>query len=277
MLANFLIGLREGLEATLIVSILIAYLAKNGHRDKLSQVYKGVAAAIGISLLAGAALTFGTYSLTFEAQEAVGGTLSIVAALMVTCMVLWMAKNSSTLAQDLHSKTERNLENGTALVWLAALSVGREGLETALFVWASAKASGEGYLPFFAALVGILVAVALGVALYKGLIRLNIAKFFKVSAVFLMIVAAGVLAYGIHDLQEAGILPGINTLMFDVSHAISLESPIGTVLKGVFNFSPATTWLEGSAWLLYISLVFPLYFFQTQHTKTKYSKKVKSL
>ncbi|ARJ05710.1 high-affinity Fe2+/Pb2+ permease [Humibacter sp. BT305] len=252
MLANFLIGLREGLEAALVVGILIAYVRKLDRRDVLVRIWFGVGIAIVVSLGLGAILTFGAYGLTFEAQEAIGGSLSIVATGFVTWMVFWMLRTSKNLKGTLQADIDKALVGaGWSLVLLAFLSVGREGIETALFIWAAAQATGQTLLPLVGALLGILLAVVLGWLIYRGMVRINLARFFAWSGVFLILVAAGVLSYGVHDLQEAGILPGLGALAFDVSAAIPPDSWYGTLLKGVFNFSPATTWLEAIAWTVY--------------------------
>ena len=258
MLANFLIGLREGLEAALIVSILVAYLVKAGRRHDLRYIWAGVTIAVGISLLFGAILTYGPKGLTFEAQEIIGGTLSIVAVGFVTWMVLWMATASRSLSSTLRS----SLDGATkpwSLTVVALLAVGREGLETALFIWAATQAAardtGATWQPLLGALLGILVAVVLGYLIYRGALRINLSKFFTWTGAFLIVVAAGVLAYGVHDLQEAGVLPGLHTIAFDVSHIVTLDSVLGTVLKGVLNFSPVTTVLEATVWVAYVVVV----------------------
>lgn len=262
MLTNFLIGLREGLEASLVVGILVAYLVKTDRRELLSRVWMGVAFSVGVSLLAGAILTFGPKGLSFEAQEIIGGSLSIVAVAFVTWMIMWMARTAGTLRSELHTRLDAAIDAGTwGIVGMAALAVGREGLETALFVWAATKAYGETATPLLGALAGIGVAVLLGIAITKGAVKLDLAKFFTWTAVALIFVAAGVLAYGIHDLQEAGVLPGINTIAFDVSAQIPPGSWYGALLKGTLNFSPVTTVLEACVWLLYVAVALPLFFF----------------
>ena len=262
MLTNFLIGLREGLEASLVVGILVAYLVKTDRRELLSRVWMGVAFSVGVSLLAGAILTFGPKGLSFEAQEIIGGSLSIVAVAFVTWMIMWMARTAGTLRSELHTRLDAAIDAGTwGIVGMAALAVGREGLETALFVWAATKAYGETATPLLGALAGIGVAVLLGMAITKGAVKLDLAKFFTWTAVALIFVAAGVLAYGIHDLQEAGVLPGINTIAFDVSAQIPPGSWYGALLKGTLNFSPVTTVLEACVWLLYVAVALPLFFF----------------
>jgi high-affinity iron transporter len=252
MTANFLIGLREGLEATLIVVLLMAYLTKSGRRALLPRLWAGVGMAVAVSVGFGALLTFGPRGLTFEAQEAIGGGLSIVAVGLVTWMVFWMARTARTLGSDLRSRVD-GVADGAAwgLVLVAALAVGREGLETALFLWAAAQASGESGTPLLGALLGLAVAAGLGYLLHRGVLKVNLSRFFTWTGVALVVIAGGVLAYGVHDLQEAGILPGLHSLAFDVSGAVPPSSWYGTLLKGTLNFSPATTWLEATAWVLY--------------------------
>ncbi|CAL8976763.1 Ferrous iron permease EfeU [Propionicimonas sp. T2.31MG-18] len=263
MLGNFLIGLREGLEASLVVSILIAYLVKTGRRHLLPKVWAGVGLAVAISLLFGALLTFGPKGLSFSAQEFIGGTLSIAAVGLVTWMIFWMAGAARTIASDLRRQVDAAEGSAWSLPLIAALAVGREGLETALFVWAATKsAAAEGGTtagPLLGALAGLLVAIALGYALYAGAVRINLGRFFAITGGFLILVAAGVLAYGVHDLQEAGFLPGLNNLAYDVSAAVPPGGLLGTILKGIFNFSPAATVLEVVVWVTYVGIVGTLF------------------
>ena len=256
MLANFLIGLREGLEAALVVSILIAYLVKSDRRELLPRIWLGVGVAVVASLAFGAALTFGPKGLTFEAQELIGGGLSVLAVGFVTWMIFWMARAARGMSGALRSQIDRAAEAGRwSLTVVALLAVGREGLETALFLWAATEAATRGTggngTPLLGAALGIAVAVLLGYLIYRGAVKINLTRFFTWTGAFLIIVAAGVLAYGVHDLQEAHFLPGLHALAFDVSRLIPPTSWYGTLLKGVFNFSPATTVLEATAWLLY--------------------------
>ncbi len=267
MLANFLIGLREGLEAALIVSILIAYLVKSGRRHLLPQIWIGVGIAVAVSLAFGAALTFGPKGLRFEAQELIGGLLSIVAVVFVTWMIFWMAKAARTLSGELRAQLDKAADAGRwSLTIVAMLAVGREGLETALFLWAAtqAAAGGTGSTtgPLLGAALGLVLAMVLGYLIYRGALKINLGRFFTWTGAFLIVIAAGVLAYGVHDLQEAGLLPGLNNLAFDVSGVIPPTSWYGTVLKGVFNFSPATTVLQAAAWLLYFIPTLAIFLYQ---------------
>jgi high-affinity iron transporter len=265
VLGNYLIGLREGLEASLVVVILIAYLVKSDRRHLLPRIWTGIAVAVAISLAFGALLAWGPRRLTFETQEAIGGTLSIIAVGFVTWMVFWMARHARGLSGELRGKVDAAADASTiSLVVMAALAVGREGLETALFLWAATQAAtnndGSTATPLLGALLGILTAVAMGFAFYKGVLKINLSKFFTWTGAILIVVAAGVLSYGIHDLQEAGVLPGLHSLAFDVSNAVPPSSWYGALLKGTVNFSPASTWLEVCVWLAYIIPVGVLFF-----------------
>ncbi|PZH00590.1 iron transporter [Streptomyces sp. NTH33] len=254
MFSNYLIGLREGLEASLVVCILIAYLVKTGRRDALRAIWTGIGIAAAIALGFGCVLEFGSQELTFEAQEALGGTLSILAVTLVTWMVFWMRRTARHLKSELHGKLDQALALGTgALVATAFLAVGREGLETALFVWASVHAASDGTpRPLIGVALGLATAVLLGWLFYRGALKINLAKFFTWTGGMLVVVAAGVLAYGVHDLQEANWVPGLGNLAFDISGAIPPDSWYGTLLKGVFNFQPDPTVLQVTVWLLYL-------------------------
>jgi high-affinity iron transporter len=259
VIGNLLIGLREGLEAALVVSVLVAYLVKSGRRKHLPLVWIGTGGAALISLGFGAALTFGPSGLTFGAQETIGGSLSILAVGLVTWMIFWMAKASRGLASHLRSQVDSTDATPWSLMLIAALAVGREGLETALFLWAATRAAvQEGSStaePLLGALIGLIIAAALGYAIYRGAIRINLTKFFTVTGAALIVIAAGVLAYGFHDLQEADVLPGGHLLAYDVSATIAPSSLLGTLVKGIFNISPSATLLEVAVWGSYVVVV----------------------
>ncbi|MCF2526264.1 iron uptake transporter permease EfeU [Yinghuangia soli] len=262
MFANYLIGLREGLEAALVVSILVAYLVKSGRSDRLPPVWGGVAVAVALSLGFGAFLEFTSAEMTFEQQELFGGTLSIVAVVLVTWMVFWMRKTARHLKAELHGKLDAALAMGTgALVLTAFLAVGREGLETALFVWTAVRATEDGTDPLIGVALGIATAVVFAYFFYKGAVRLNLARFFTWTGGALIVVAAGVLAYGVHDLQEAEFLPGLNDRAFDVSETIEPASWYGTLLKGVFNFQPNPSVAQCIVWTAYLVPVMAIFLF----------------
>ena len=252
MFAYYLIGLREGLEAALDVGILVACLVTSGRRSALPFLWAGVGTATLISLGFGALLTFGPRDLGFAAQEAIGGFLSIAAVALVTWMIFWMGRTARHLRADLQHRLDGALATGpVAVLVVALLAVGREGLETALFLWAAASAAGSTAEPLLGAALGLGTALVLGWLIYRGALRLDLRTFFAWTGVFLVVVAAGVLAYGMHDLQEAGLLPGEHALAFDASAVVPAASWYGTLLTGVLNFSPRTSWLQALAWVAY--------------------------
>jgi high-affinity iron transporter len=276
VLANYLIGLREGLEAALIVSILVAYLVKSGRRPLLRRVWAGVAIAAAVSLAFGALLTFGPRGLTFEAQEMIGGSLSIVAVGFVTWMIFWMASAARTISGELRSKLDVAADGGRwALVAMAALAVGRVGLETALFLWAATRTATGGalangdpaWMPIAGAALGIGTAVVVGWLTYRGAIRLDLGRFFRWTGAFLVVVAAGVLAYAVHDLQEAGVLPGLSQHAFDLSGTIAPDAWYAVLVKAIFNFSPTMTVLEVVVWVLYVVPVMTIFVRRTRRPR----------
>lgn len=273
-LGNFLIGLREGLDAALVVGILLAYIRKTQRTHLLAPMWAGVSVAVLLSLSFGALLTFGPQTLTFEAQEAIGGSLSIISVGFVTWMIFWMAENARMLSDELKGKLDAVQTSVWAVVLLAALSVGCEGLETTLFIWSAIRTAGQeaNAIPMLGALVGIAIAVVRAWGMMRGMMRINLSRFFTITGAFLVIVAAGVLSYGIHDLQEAAILPGLNNIAFESYRYIDPSSFVGTLLKAVFNLSSTTTWLEAGAWILYVGIVMPL-FIRAQRPGLKASAK----
>lgn len=279
MLATFLIGLREGLEAALVVGILVAYLSRLGRRDVLPRLWVGIVVAVVLALGIGAFLTFGAYSLTFEAQELIGGTLSLLAVAMVTWMIFWMQKTARTLKKSLEGEIDRALASGGlwAIVVIGFVSVAREGIETTLLLWSMVQSFGDAPAALAGALLGLATAAVLGWLLSRGMLRLDLRVFFTWTGAFLVIVAAGVLAYAIHDLQEAGALPGPFTASatidaatgavgvgaagfpfgwaFDASAAIPPGSALAAVLQATVGFMPQMTWLQVIAWTLYVAIV----------------------
>ena len=220
-LANFLIALREGVEAALIVGVVAAYLVKVGRRNLLPKVWLGVIIAAALPLSLGAIMTWGPYTLSFQAQEILGGTLSLVAVAMVTWMILWMSSNSRQFARKLREDTAAQLASGSewGVVWIAFIAVVREGIETALFVWATIKSSAENAIaaPALGVVTGLVVAVIIGWLIYTGAARINLSIFFNITGLLLIFVAAGIVSYGIGDLQEASVIPGWGTPIYDIT------------------------------------------------------------
>lgn len=269
MFANLLIGLREGLEAALVVGILVAYLVKINRRDVLPKLWAGVGVAVLLSIAVGVILETGVGELEGAAEQIVAGALSFAAAGLVTWMVFWMAKTSRNLRGHLESDIDRNIGGaGWGLMFVAFLAVGREGIETALFIWAAASATGESWLPLVGAAVGLGIAALLGYLIYLGAVRLNLKAFFTWSGVFLVIVAAGVLSYAVHEWQEAGLLPGDADKAFNVTAIIPPDSWYGVLLRGTIGFTPTMSWLQVIAWVAYVGITMPLFLRKSTVTRS---------
>ncbi|WP_042427755.1 iron uptake transporter permease EfeU [Streptacidiphilus anmyonensis] len=257
---SFLIGLREGLEAGLIVSILVATLVRGEERGRLPQVWTGVLAAVGLSLSFGAILTFTSANLSTKAQEAFGGCLSVVAVAFVTAMVFWMRRNARNLSGEIKEKVTAALALGSGMLILTSfLAVGREGLETALFIWTTAQTAGESTGPLIGAAVGLVLATGLCWGLYRRVLRINLTRFFTWTGVGLIVIAAGVLAYGLRDLQEGGVLPGGTAFAVDLSGSVDQNSWYATLVQGVLNLTTQMTWLQVVAYVLYLGTVMTLF------------------
>ncbi|MGP9694682.1 iron uptake transporter permease EfeU [Brachybacterium sp. AOP25-B2-12] len=271
-LPNLLISLREGLEASLVVGILVAYLVKSGRRDVLPKLWIGVGVAAMIPLAIGAVLTWGPKTLTFQAQEILGGSLSLVAVALTTTMIFWMSKNARSMKGQLENEMDKALGrgNGWGVVAIAVLAVGREGIETALIIWATVKSSIENnvYATTAGIVVGFLVAIVLGLLIYRGAIRLNLGVFFTWTGAFLIFVAAGITAYGIGDLQEASVIPGWGHFAWDYSPLVgSAASPvywIYTVANAMFQVNAQPTVGQVIAWLVYFVPVATLFVLRTR-------------
>jgi high-affinity iron transporter len=268
MVANYLVGLREGLEASLVVGSLVAYVVRTGNRHCLRAIWLGVGIAAGLSVVVGALLTFTSHSLSFKTKELFGGVASIAAVSFVTWMIFWMRRTARHLKGELQGKLDIALVMGaSALAATALVAVGREGLETALFVWAAVEAAGSSASPVLGAVLGLTTAAVLGYLIYRRSIHLDLAKFFTYTGAALVVVAAGVLAYGVHDLQEAGLLTafGLDRVAFDASHILSPSRWWGSVFKGLFGISAAPTRLELVAWVLYVVPVMALFLRRSSH------------
>jgi high-affinity iron transporter len=254
-LASYLIGLREGLEATLVVSILVAYLVKSGRRRQLLPLWGGVALAVALSVLFGALLTYTETSLLagYRSRELFEAVASVLAVVLVTWMIFWMRRTARRLTGDLTGKLEAAIGVGTlAVAGIAFVSVIREGLETALLFYAAAQGATSTATPLVAISLGVLTSILIGFGLYAGAIRVNLTRFFTVSGVLLVFVAAGILKYGVHDFQEAGVLPGLDVLAFDISGVLDPNSWYGAAVAGMFNITATPTVLEMIAYLVYL-------------------------
>lgn len=276
MLGALLIALREGLEAVLIVSILYAYVKKVEREDLLPKLWLGIVVGAVVPMSIGAYLVWGTYTLTTQAQEALGGFLSLFAVALITWMIFWMAEHSSGMAARMQSQVKQALSKGTGAGWslfvIALITVGREGLETAIFIWPMFKNASDnenGTSLVVGMLVGIAIAIALGYLIYRGVARINLRVFFEVTGYLLIFVAAGVCSYGFHDLQEAGVIP-MTAPLFDITVYIPTlvyNGGLYDLLVAIFQFSPSPTALQFFSWLIYLVVVGTLFYFYNRNQK----------
>lgn len=276
MLGALLIALREGLEAVLIVSILYAYVKKVEREDLLPKLWLGIAVGAVVPMSVGAYLVWGTYTLTTQAQEALGGFLSLFAVALITWMIFWMAEHSAGMAARMQSQVKEALSKGSGAGWslfvIALITVGREGLETAIFIWPMFKNASDnenGTSLVVGMLVGIAIAIALGYLIYRGVARIDLRVFFEVTGYLLIFVAAGVCSYGFHDLQEAGVIP-MTAPLFDFTTYIPTlvyNGGLYDVLVAIFQFSPSPTALQFFSWLIYLVVVGALFYFYNRNKK----------
>ena len=260
MLSTFIIALREGLEAALIIGILVAYLVKSERRHHLRALWTGVAVAITASLALGAFLSYTSAELSPKGEELFAGTTSCVAVAMVTWMVFWMKRTARGLRDELHGKAEVAVAAGAlSMGTLAFFAVAREGLETSLFLYTNFKTVGAISTSTLGLILGLGVAVVLGYGIYNRSVKLNLSKFFTYSGVALIVVAGGVLSYGIHEFQEFGFLPGPDAFAWDVTSWMPKDSFIASILGGTIGFDTTTSWLQLLVWAASLGLTITAY------------------
>jgi high-affinity iron transporter len=256
MLSTFIIALREGLEAALIVGILVAYIVRTDRRHLLKALWGGVSVAIAANLALGGILSFTSAELSTRGEELFAGLTSFIAVALVTWMVFWMKRTARTLRDELHGKVDSAVMTGPiSLALVAFFAVLREGLETALFIYTNFKTVGAASSATIGLILGLALAVALGYLIYNRSVKLNLSKFFTVTGVALIIVAAGVLSYGVHEFQELGWLPGADAYLWDVTPWIAKESILGSVLGGTIGFDTTTSIVQFIAWSIYLAAV----------------------
>jgi high-affinity iron transporter len=264
--SGLLTGLREGVEAALIVSIICAYLARTGNRAHFPKIFSGVAAAVGLSAVLGIALfvTVGSFEAPYE-QLFEGATL-LLAAGVVTWMLFWMRRQAATVKGELQAAVDRALDDGSAraLSLLAFVAVIREGIETSLFLTGQAASAdqGAGSVAVGAA-IGLSIALFLGVGFYQGSRRLNLASFFRWTGIALVFIAAGLLGVAAHEFIEIGVIPFGTGTLFDLSgilpHDPAAGSLVGQFLRALFGYTATPEATTFVVWLTYLVVVLTLY------------------
>jgi len=254
MVPAFLLGLREGIEAALIVSIVLAFLAKTGERSRFGAVWTGVGLAVVFSVAVGGALFLTGRQLEGTAEELFEGSAMVLAVGVLTWMIFWMRRQAAGIRRTLESQVGEAVASGSslALVALAFLAVGREGLETALFLLAAATASGVGEA-LVGGVIGLAAAVAVGYGIYRGSRWFDLRTFFRISGLLLIVFAAGLLSHGVHEFAEAGLLPDTPTA-WDLSAVLPHSDGLGQWLRTLFGYSATPTVLELAVWAGYLAI-----------------------
>ena len=260
MIPAFMIMLREGLEAALIVGIVAAYLVKTGRRDTLPAVWIGVAAAVALSIAVAVIASVTIGELPFVVQELIGGIATLIAVGVLTWMLFWMRRQGRHMKGELEQGIDQALIGGSllGLAGVAFVSVAREGLETVLFLSVVFSAAAPGPEPAIGAVLGLAGAVGIGIAIFAFGVRVDLRRFFQVTAVILIFVAAGLCAYAVHEFGEAGVIANSGTV-FDISDVLPESSPLGAVLAGLFGYRSAPTPLEVVAYFAYLIPVVTIY------------------
>lgn len=250
-----LVTTREGLEASLIVGIVLAYLAKTDNRQHFRTIWAGTAAAVLVSAVSGAALFFTVGELEGRAEKIFEGVAMLSAVAVLTWMIFWMRKQAMGIKRELEARLQGAIAAGSAvgLASVVFFAVVREGWETALFLFAISESStplstGVG------AVLGLVVSISLGVALYMGSRKLNLRQFFTATGILLIVFAAGLLAHGIHEFQEAGLLPLTVEHVWDTNGIVSEDSNLGLFLKALFGYNGNPSLLEVVAWLSFLGV-----------------------
>jgi high-affinity iron transporter len=258
MLANFFITFRETLEAVLVVGIILAYLSRTGQKRFNVSVWWGVAAGIAGSILAAVLFYLFFGGLSGRTEQIFEGITMLVAAVLLTWMILWMMKQEHVvkeIEEKVSKETVKSHPLGIAI--LAGVAVFREGVETVIFLSAASFVAGG--MSFAGAFLGMLVAILLGYIFFMGIKKIKIKLFFQVTSIVLILFAAGLVAYGIHEFQEASVLPTFIEHVYDINHVIDEKGTVGSLLKALFGYNGNPSLLEIISYLGYLLLCYVLY------------------
>jgi high-affinity iron transporter len=253
MIPTFVIALREGVEAALIIGIIAAFLVKEGRRDALRQMWVGVGIAIALCVGVAVILRVVGQDLPEQGQASLETVIGLVAVAAVTYMIVWMRRNARGIKSALEGEAASALAVGStmALVAMAFLAVLREGFETSVFLLAAFQDAADTTAAGAGAAIGLVAAVAIGLGLYRGGVRINLTRFFRITGLVLVFVAAGLLATSIHTAHEAGWLNGLQGQAVDLSWLVKPDTVSGSLLTGMLGLQPQPTIGEALAYLLY--------------------------
>ncbi len=277
MVSGLLITLREGIEAALIISIVLAYLVKTKNLKLKKYIWNGAYSAIVLSILLGLIISFSFSGLKGRSEEIFEGLVMLTATMVLTYMIIWMKKQSKTIKKNLERKVSKALvlSSGTALFLLSFTAIFREGIETVLFLISAMSTSSAGSV-LIGSLIGFSIAIIIGVFIYKGSRRINLKVFFNVTGLALILFAAGLLANGIHELQEASIIPIYINHVWDINGFINEKGFFGSILKSIFGYNGNPSLLEVVTYFLYLPTAI-FYFFKSSQGKKDFFGKYKEI
>jgi len=263
MSSSLLITLREGLEATLILGIILAYLKKSGNRHAFRSVWLGTGLAIAVSVIVGSIIFFAASELEGRGEQIFEGVASLTAAGLLSWMIFWMHRQSANIRGHLHSQIQTALSSRSSLglVMLSFVAVVREGIETALFLFAATTAEESPGLYAFGGILGLGIALAIGIGIYKGASRLNLRSFFTVTSLLLILFGAGLLVHGIGELQEAGAIPPLVERIWDSGRFLPEASTFGKFLTATFGYRESPSLVEAIAYFGYLGVALAGYFY----------------
>jgi len=253
MIPTFVIALREGVEASLIVGIIAAFLVREGRRDAMRQMWAGVAVAVALCVGIAVILRVVGQQLPQREQEGLETVIGVIAVGAVTYMIVWMRRNARGIKKVLEGNAANALASGSAiaLVAMAFLAVLREGFETSVFMLAAFQDASDTTAAGGGAVLGLLVAVAIGLGIYRGGVRLNLTRFFRITGLILVFVAAGLLSSSLHTAHEAGWFNSLQGQALDLTWLVQPGTVSGSLLTGMLGLQPAPTVGEAAIYLLY--------------------------
>ncbi|MEA2506025.1 MAG: high-affinity iron transporter [Actinomycetota bacterium] len=269
MSSAFLIMLREGLEGALIVAILLAYLKRLDHRRQFMAVWVGTLAGVAVALVAGTIVFAALGRLHGRAEAITEGVIAFSAASVLTWMIFWMSRQARFIKGALHAKVDAALASGSAtgLASIAFVAITREGLESALFMLGTTVGARSHVQEFIGGLIGVAGAAIIGYLVYRGSHLVNLRWFFRVTGALIILFAAGLLATGVHEFQDGGLLPSLHEHIWNVSHIALLNpdrSTLGQLLKGLLGWSPAPTIEMALVYLLFLIPIGTIFLLQTR-------------
>ena len=261
MIESFLVTSRETLEASLVVGIVLAYLNRTNNQSYKKSVYYGIIFGVIASIIAAFSFTIVAGDFEGKAEQIFEGTTMIIGSFMITTMILWMMRQKH-ISKEIESRVEKHLMSEKPLFshigifMLIFVAIIREGIETVIFLNAVNYASG---INFIAGSLGIIAAIGVGYLFFLSVRKINLKRLFNLSSILLILISAGLVAHGIHEFEEAGIVSGIVAPLFDINNVLNEKGVVGSFLKGMFGYNGNPSLLEVLAYLSYLAVIFLVY------------------